>query len=323
MLTKLKALLTLMTTIIIATGCATIERPDVQAINVQPNVSTSKLSAEINKSAPKSSLKRKVAIGRFSNETHYGQSFFIDKNQDRIGKQALDILSNKLNETNKFILIERADLDKIQRELDIAKKSAINNSVDYLVVGSVTEFGRKETGEVGVFSRTKKQLAFAKVHIRLVEVASGRIIFSEEGTGEAYSEAGTVMGVGGRAGYDSTINDKALDAAITNLAGNIIENLLAKPWRSFILDRERDVYIIAGGKTQGIKYGELFDVVEKGRQVNNPQTNTIITIPGKKIARLRALSFAGDNHDNEVTFCELISGTLGEDLSHFYIEEAK
>ena len=44
-------------------------------------------------------LKRKVAIGRFSNETRYGQSFFVDEQNDRIGKQAMDILSTKLFET--------------------------------------------------------------------------------------------------------------------------------------------------------------------------------------------------------------------------------
>jgi hypothetical protein len=31
---------------------------------------------------------RKVAIARFTNETRYGQSFFIDKEENRIGKQA-------------------------------------------------------------------------------------------------------------------------------------------------------------------------------------------------------------------------------------------
>lgn len=68
-------------------------------------------------------MKRKVAVGRFTNETKYGQSFFIDDQKDKIGKQAVDILSNKLLETEKFIILERADLDKIQKELAIGSRS--------------------------------------------------------------------------------------------------------------------------------------------------------------------------------------------------------
>ncbi|MBV5340372.1 MAG: curli production assembly protein CsgG [Deltaproteobacteria bacterium] len=303
---------------LLITGCATVNRPDVQTVEEQPKISK---TVEAKKVEIKSGLKRKVAVGRFTNETKYGQSFFLDKGQDRIGKQALDILSNKLNETDRFILLERADLDKIQKETDIAQVGMTKNSADYLIIGSVTEFGRKETGEVGVFSRTKKQLAFAKVHIRLVEVATGQILYSEEGTGEAFSEAGTVMGVGDQAGYDSAINDKALDAAITNLASNIIENLLNKPWKSYVLAKEGNMYLVAGGKSQGIKLGELFDIIENGKQVKNPQTNVLITLPGRKIAQIRVNSLIGDTLENEVSVCELVSGKLDPDFSTIHVEE--
>jgi len=314
---RIKIFATIASTLLI-TGCATVKTPTVVAVDAQPKISK---TVEAKKVETKTGLKRKVAVGRFTNETKYGQSFFLDKGQDRIGKQALDILSNKLNETDRFILLERADLDKIQKELEIAQTGTIKNSADYLIIGSVTEFGRKETGEVGVFSRTKKQLAFAKVHIRLVDVSNGQILYSEEGTGEAFSEAGTVMGVGGQAGYDSAINDKALDAAITNLASNIIENLLNKPWKSYVLAKEGEMYLVAGGKSQGVKPGELFDIIENGKQVKNPQTNVQITLPGKKIAKIRVSSLIGDTIENEVAVCELVSGNLGADFSNIHVEE--
>ena len=40
-------------------------------------------------------IKRKVAIGRFSNETQYAKGLFYDKENDPMRKQALDILSSK------------------------------------------------------------------------------------------------------------------------------------------------------------------------------------------------------------------------------------
>ncbi len=310
--------------LLLSYGCATIEQPEVKSIEEKsPQVSkTIRQQAVLGKSG----LKRKVAIARFTNETKYGQSFFLDKKNDRIGKQAVDILSSKLLETGKFILLEHADLDKINRELQMENSSPLKNMADFLIIGSVTEFGRKDTGEVGIFSRTKKQTAFAKVHVRLIDVYTGQIIYSEEGEGEAFSETGTVLGIGGQAGYDSTLNDKALEAAITNLSSNIIENLLDKPWRGYILGYEDNMLIISGGKSQNIKTGEMFDVVLEGKRVKNPQTNMYITLPGKKIARIRAVALLGDMPQNEVTLCEIIEGDLSSyirkgDFTNLHIRE--
>jgi len=80
-------------------------------------------------------LKRKVAIARFTNETNYGRSFLVDKDANPIGKQAVDILSKKLLDTGKFILLERADMEKINAELGLGKLDSLHNMADYLVVG--------------------------------------------------------------------------------------------------------------------------------------------------------------------------------------------
>lgn len=295
-------------------SCATVEKPEIKAIAEKPKISKT-VQQERTQIDAKKGLKRKVAIARFSNETKYGQSFFVDENKDRIGKQAVDILSAKLVETEKFILLERADLDKIANELKLENYEPLKNMADYLIVGSVTEFGRKDQSEVGIFSRTKRQIAFAKVHVRLIEVRTGQILYSEEGEGEAFSEAGTVFGVGERAGYDSAINDKALDAAITNLASNIIENLLDRPWRSYLLGFEDGKLIMAGGKSQNINTGDIFTVMKEGGKVKNPQTNMMITLPGNQIGKIKAVMSVGDTPEAEVTLCDIVEGDFAEYIS--------
>ncbi len=306
-------------------GCATMTDDAVKQADSSPTISPT--VAEKQAAGPKG-LKRKVAVARFSNETKYGQSFFLDQNNDRIGKQAVDILSNKLLDTEKFIVLERADLDKIEKELKIGEASALRNMADYLIVGSVTEFGRRDQSDVGIFSRVKKQIAFAKVNVRMIDVNTGQVIYSEEGEGEAFSEAGTMFGVGSKAGYDSALNDKALEAAITNLSSNIIENLLEKPWRAYILGYENGFYIISGGKSQNIKPQDLFEVILEGEKIKNPQTNMPITLPGKKIAELEVQQTAGDTVENEVSLCTLSSGDLqtfqpAKDYSKLYVQPKK
>lgn len=141
---------------------------------------------------------------------------------------------------------------------------------------------------------------------------TGQILYSEEGEGEAFSESGSIFGVGERAGYDSAINDKALDAAITNLASNIIENLLDRPWRSYILGFEDGKFIIAGGKSQNINSGDIFKVIKEGKKVKNPQTNMIITLPGVQIGKIKAVMPVGDTPESEVTLCDIYEGDFSK-----------
>lgn len=302
-------------------GCATVQKPDVEVIDQKPQIS--KVFSE---SVSDRFLKRKVAIARFSNETTYGQSILInaDENMDRIGKQASDILSARLTATDKFILLERTDLDKINKELKIGNLGSLNIPADYLIIGSVSEFGRKELSDVGVFSRVKKQTAYAKVNVRLVDIHTGRIIYSAEGAGEAQSEAGSVLGVGARAGYDSSLNDKAISAAISKLVNNIVETMLDKPWRSYLLTNENGSYVISGGKSQGIRQNDVFGVYLRGKRVNNPQTGMTIELPGQLIANIRVDLLTGEEPLNEVSFCSVVSGSIpGTHFGDYYVQEIK
>ena len=267
-------------------------------------------------------LKRVVAISRFSNETEYAKGAFYDKENDPIGKQALDILSAKLAASGKFVLLERVDADKIQTEID--NYGAVSKKVpaDYLIIGSVTEYGRKTTGEVGLVSRKKKQTVEAGVNIRLVDVRTGQVIYSEEGKGEADIESSTVLGMGGVQGYDSTLNDKAISAAIEKLVDNIEKTCMDRPWKSYILSYDDDGMIIAGGEKQGIRKGNVFPVYERGKQVENPQTGMMIELPGKQVAKVKVISTGGTTITDEYAFVSLVEGAIdSKNLSKYEIQD--
>ena len=267
-------------------------------------------------------LKRVVAIARFSNETEYAKGAFYDKENDPIGKQAVDILSAKLAARGKFVLLERVDADKIQDEIKNYGASSQKVPVDYLIIGSVTEYGRKTTGEVGFVSRSKKQTVQAGVNIRLVDVHTGQIIYSEEGKGEAETESSTVLGMGGVQGYDSTLNDKAISAAIEKLVDNIEKTCMDRPWKSYILSYDSDGIIIAGGEKQGIRKGDVFPVYERGKQVKNPQTGMLIELPGKQVAKIKVLSTGGSSITDEYAFVKLLEGTIDpSNLSKYEIQD--
>lgn len=271
------------------------------------------------------SLKRKVAIARFSNETTYAKGIFYDKANDPLGKQAVDILSSKLASSGKFILLERQDMEKIEQELKIAGNDAQQKvGADYLIIGSITEFGRKNVGDVSVFSRSKTQTVQAGVNIRLVDVSTGQIIYSEESKGEAETTNKTVMGLGKQTDYDATLSDKAISAAISKLVENIINNCMDRPWKSYFLAHDENGILISGGKSQGIKIGDIYDVVEKGRSVKNPQTGMMIELPGKTVGKIKIDFSGGDTPINEFSMVSFSEGGIDKlKLNNYFIKEIK
>lgn len=267
-------------------------------------------------------LKRTVAIARFSNETEYAKGAFYDKENDPVGKQALDILSAKLAATGKFILLERSDADKIQAELDKSKAGVSGPSADYLIIGSVTEFGRKVTGEVGFMTRSKTQTVQAGVNIRLVDVSSGQIIYSEEGKGQADSSSFTALGMGSVQGYDATLSDKAISAAIEKLVDNIEKTCLDRPWKSYFLSYDRDAVIIAGGAKQNLSVGKVLAVYERGKKVKNPQTGLMIELPGTKVSEVTVVSMGGNSVADEYSIVSVSGSAIDSaHLEKYVIQE--
>lgn len=271
-------------------------------------------------------IKRKVAIGRFSNETQYAKGIFYDKENDPMGKQALDILSTKLAASGKFLLLERSDLASLLEEAKKSENGLSAIGADYMIIGSVTEFGRKNVGKSGVFTNEKTQVVEAAVAIRLVDVSTGLIIYSDEGKGSAELTTRTSMGVGGKADYDATLSDKAISEAIGQLVENIINKCTDKPWRTFFLSYDSDTQLIAGGASQGIKVGDTFAVKTKGKKVKNPQTGVMIELPGKQIGTVTVTATSGDTPETEFSFVSFSGNNETVDankLTDYYIEEIK
>lgn len=251
-------------------------------------------------------FKRIVAIERFSNETTYGKSPLLGG--DVLGRQASDILAARLASTEKFLLLEESETSGLA-------------AADFRLIGSVSEFGRKTSSETGVFSKTKTQVAQAAVNLRIVDVRSGFVIFSTEGRGEASSTTGKVLGAGTAQGFDSTLSERAISAAISSVISNTVERMLDAPWRSHVLDVEGDSIIIGGGTSQGLAVGDRLQIVEPGRTITNPQTKTSIQIDGKAIATIEITECKGSGYTTEYSVCRLVSGELPQDRTKVTVRE--
>jgi curli biogenesis system outer membrane secretion channel CsgG len=307
---------------VIVAGCAVPAPPPNPVAAPQSRVEQQEAQAR-QAQASDPSLKRKLAIARFTNETRYGRSLLTDSNYDSLGKQASDMLASRLVASGRFLVFERTDLTKIKNEQLITKQADLVG-VDTLVIGSVTEFGRSTSGETGFLSSTKVQTARAKVDVRLVDARTGHVFFSASGTGEAKSEVGQVAGFGNKADYDATLNDRAIGAAISDLLGALMTKLQDRPWHTDILKVAGQQVFITGGSRQGLKVGDLLSVVIEGEKVRSQQSGFEMNLPPTPIATIRVNAHFGDNETNEGSSAEIVSGTLpAGKADRLYVVEKK
>src|SRR3569833_1300682 len=176
--------------------------------------------------------KRAIAVGKFDNRSTYLRGLFSD-GVDRLGGQAKTILVGHLQETGRFNVLERENMEENAREAQLSGKQQKLQGADFTITGDVVEFGRKETGDAqlfGILGEGKKQVAYSKVSLNVVNVLTSQVVYSASGAGEYALSNREVLGFGGTASYDSTLNGKVLDLAIREAVDNLVQGMESGSW---------------------------------------------------------------------------------------------
>jgi curli biogenesis system outer membrane secretion channel CsgG len=168
-----------------------------------------------------------IAVGKFDNRSSYMRGLFSD-GADRLGSQAKTILVTQLQQSHRFNVLERENLGEMSREAVFMNKAQAVKGANFIVTGDVTEFGRKDVGDqqlFGILGRGKTQVAYAKVNLNVVDTTTSEVVLSSQGAGEYSLSNREVIGFGGTASYDSTLNGKVLDLAIQEAVNRLAEQV--------------------------------------------------------------------------------------------------
>ncbi|WP_373767584.1 CsgG/HfaB family protein [Glaesserella sp.] len=177
-------------------------------------------------------IKSVISVGKFENKSSYQNGIFSD-GADQLGNQSKTILISHLQQTGRFSVLDRSNMNEIATEAKIKGKKQNLKGSTYVVTGDVTEFGRKTVGDhqlFGILGRGKEQVAYAKVTLNVVDVLSSEVVYSVQGAGEYNLSNREVLGFGGTAGYDSTLNGKVLDLAIREAVNNLVNGIETGRW---------------------------------------------------------------------------------------------
>lgn len=196
-------------------GCAT----ENSRVVATPQVA----SAVSNYAGPRTA----VSIGKFDNHSAYMTGIFADTN-DRLGSQAKTILKAHLQQSRHFDVLDRENLAEAKQEMAFAGGTQAVKAANLIITGDVTEFGRKEVGDeqlFGILGHGKSQIAYAKVTINIVNPQTSQVVYSTQGAGEFSLNNREIIGFGGTASYDSTLNGKVLDLAIRDAINKLVADL--------------------------------------------------------------------------------------------------
>lgn len=173
-----------------------------------------------------------VGVAEFKNES--GAAWW----RGGVGWELSGMLSNELSSTGDFRVVERAKLDKVLEEQNLAASGRVRSGTgakmgqvtgaDYLVMGTVTSYEENTANTGGGLSFRgislggKKSEAYIAVDVRVVNASTGEVDFSRTIEGRS-SGGGVSVGVfrggfgGNLAHEENTPAGKAIRAALVEI----------------------------------------------------------------------------------------------------------
>lgn len=246
-------------------------------------------------------------------KTYVAQIFGSDQD---IGKGISDMLVDKLLKDGKYRLVERSALDKILSEQNFSNSDRADSNtaakigkvlgVDAIIIGSITQFGRDDQhtnvggggyglGRFGLGGvGTSKAKAVVGITARVINVSTGEILASVQGTGESTRSSTSLIGGGGgwtggggggldmgSSNFANTILGEATHKAVDDVGAKLDDEAAKIPERTLsisglVADATGNTLIINVGKKAGVKVGDKLAIMRQVRVVKDPATGKVI-----------------------------------------------
>lgn len=244
--------------------------------------------------------KRTIAVGKFD-----AIGSFVQKYGDwDIGGGLAAMLTSSLVQSERFVVVERAELTEILSEQQLKAEGLVNREtgpalgklagVQYLVYGAVTEFGAEDKGggvNFGFMGGGRSPFTLGGAHesasgnvamdVRVIDTTTGEVVESHtvsqpiEASGFSLSGGYSGISLGGDK-FEQTPLGEATRAAINDAVAKIIGTAAKKPWTGRVVDVDGyDIYINAGASS-GLAIGDMFMVERVSKVLTDPTTGQVL-----------------------------------------------
>lgn len=230
--------------------------------------------------------KKTVAVGSFENKAGWSSEWSLSDGME-------EMLTTSLVQTNRFIVLERPEVQKLLEEQDFAASDRTTAEggaktgkvlrAQILVSGAITEFSNKvdETG-IGISTSKiggafKQQKAHVAINLRMYDTTTGEVLYSErvEGkataTGIAADFQNKDFGIGGSKFWATPLGE-ATQECIDNAVFFIASKMQDVKWEGSVIKADDVKVYINAGSQAGVLSGDSFVVYSKGEELVDPET---------------------------------------------------
>lgn len=211
--------------------------------------------------------KRRIVVSKVKNETRYGN--------ERLGGVATDVLQSEFSKSNRFLVLERGDLDAVIEETEFSSNIGQNKiagsqqflDAEYVVVGAITKYAVNTVGSKAIITKSKEQRAEVALDVKVINVLTGDV-WTELGEGVASMKYTSTLGLlGTSGGYDESLEQEAFRAAAINAMENIIKKIDSNPWSAKVVKKASSKIYINAGRQSNLEVGTSLDVYKQGERI--------------------------------------------------------
>ncbi len=220
-----------------------------------------------------------------------------------IGSGMADMLVTELMGTKRVKVIEREQLKKVMEEQQLGMSGMITPQTaaqigkllgcQYIITGSITEYGTSSGGAAAMGIGIKKNTAVAALDIRAINTSTGEILAAVSGKGSKSSGQLDLSGNGlptdvalGSPEFNSSQIGQAVRGACKQAADKMVTSFSGE-WSSSIVKVEDKVVTISGGVNAGLKKGDVFVVMRKGEAMTDPDTGEVLGSEDKEVGKIK------------------------------------
>jgi curli biogenesis system outer membrane secretion channel CsgG len=243
--------------------------------------------------APFTGPKKRIAVMKFDAVG----AFVAQVGGSDIGGGLTAELITALNQTGRFIVLERADLPNVLREqeLGMAKIATAETAAQpgqllgaqVLIRGSVTDFEQTTSGksnQVGLsFAGATLGLGHSSanghvaIDLRLIDATTGQILDSRKAEAKVSQRSnGATVGVGavtfGNNAFEQTALGHASRDAIAQAVHDIVDRMEALPWSASVVDVADGRVYLNAGRDVNLAPGQRLTISSVAKQLIDPAT---------------------------------------------------
>ncbi|MBN2135174.1 MAG: hypothetical protein JW737_05550 [Acidobacteria bacterium] len=261
--------------------------------------------------------KVRVAVMEFENNAASQWSSY------GLGKAAQDALVTALVESGNFSVIERQKIDMLLAEQGFGESGRVTPQsaakigkllgVQIIITGSVTQFGREETGGgiAGLVGGKVVEWSGA-LDARMINVDTGEIMDVAKGEGTITEGGARIKGVhlATSGGYNERAGEVMLEAVedIVEQFSEKVENLKETMGSSakVALVKDGKVYLNVGSN-YGVEVGDIFVILSEGEAIIDPDTGLELDRETSVTGRLEVMEVKA-----KVSICRIVNGNANK-----------